>query len=83
MDRGVDADRRRCENVFRDPTAVTDLSLRWQTKHGPRRTAANQVIHHFETKMIEPTRGSGAEVSMLIEAVDDYRPQPVENFDRC
>ena len=83
MNRGVDADRRRCENVLRNPTAVTDLSLRWQTEHRPRRPTPDQVVHRFETKMIEPTRGSGAEVSMLIEAVDDHRLGPIQNLNRC
>ena len=35
--------------------------------------------------MIEPTRGSGAQISMLIEAIHNHRARPVQTIDsrRC
>jgi hypothetical protein len=64
-----------------DSTAVTDVSLGGQAENRPTGPPADQIVDPRETELIETARGSGTEVSMLIEAIDDHRPRPIELLD--
>ena len=77
----VDANRWGRQNELRDAPPITDLAFCGKAQHRPRGPAADEVVHLGETQLIEPTRGTGAEVSMLIEAVDDERPRAIQTSD--
>ena len=83
-DRRVQRDAGRVGQVVADPAAITDGSFGGQSERCPRRPPADEVVDLREPQLIEPTRGSGAEVSMLIEAVDQQRLVPLETLHlRC
>jgi hypothetical protein len=77
-----DLDRSGALHVLRDPTRITDLAFGRHPERSPRRAAADQIVHIRETEQFEPTRGPGAEVSMLIKAVDHGRCVRVERSER-
>jgi hypothetical protein len=69
-------------DVVRDATCVADLPRRRKAENGPSGTPADQVVDVGEAKMIEPARGSGAQISMLVEAIDNVCPAAIEVCDR-
>ena len=80
-DRGVHTDRGHHLGVLGDAPTVTDRALRGQPLRGPRGATADQVVDLFEPELSEPTRGPSAEVSMLIEAVQEQRRGALERVD--
>lgn len=67
----VDTDRRRHERMSRNPATITDLSQCWQAEHCPRRPTTDQIMDITKPQVFEPTRGPSAEISMLIETVNN------------
>ncbi len=81
-DRFIDINGSGFEHELRHAPTVTDMTFCRQAEHRPGRTAPDQVGHVREPKLFEPARGSGTQVSMLIEAVDDHRAGTVDVGDR-
>lgn len=75
-DRRVERDRRGSASARRDAPLVADQALGRVAPHGPSGTTADEIVDPLEAELLEPARGSRAEVSMLIEAVHDERFRP-------
>jgi hypothetical protein len=80
--RGVGADPR---DVGMDDGArtfvVTEQAVAREALRQPRCLAGDVVVHVGEPKLLEPARGSGTEISLVVEAVDDDRPGRVETLE--
>src|SRR5262249_27387847 len=65
-----------------DTGAAVGLSLEGKPEGAPVRLAGDVVVYASEVHRFEPPRGSWAHVSLVVVAVDDDRPLPVERRGR-
>jgi hypothetical protein len=61
-----------------DAGPAAGVSLEWQPERSPVGLAGDVVVDAGETESFEPRRGSWAQVSLGVVAVDDHRPQRIE-----
>ena len=74
----VDSDGDRRLDVVDDPTPVTHRAFGRKSECGPTGATADQVVHLGEAFGFQTARRPGAEVAVLVEAVQDDRRVTIE-----